>query len=246
MRQEEQSPPEHNHELLSQHFKEQEEVMQKIYRTGARSYFESLPDLVKAFSPHDRWIRCIDDRTPGGYHSAGSGILRKEEEVLASFRAAQVQGITSHDGCGAAAMYAQKNSLTSNPDEYGKRWSEQIAGKLGVPYKHIEISKPHNARICYYDGTRRFNFSNVDSLLPGFIVSRRIQDSATSINEAEITANIALGDHGFGKLITEDRPFVVVAIGQSEKELEEFKKELTPTLSNFGNKVKIDGFVAPK
>ena len=237
---------EQNHELIKQNFEAQEAVMQKIMKQGARPYFESLPELGKAFRPHDRWIKCIDDRTPGGFHSAGSGILRPLDEVLASFKKARVAGITSHDGCGAAALYAKQNNLPGNTDEYGREWAKKIADLLDVTYENIEVDKPHNARVCYYDNTARFNYKEVDGLLPGFIISRGIQSEAVSINEAGISTTIATGDHGFGKLITEQKPFLFLIIAKSEKELEDLKNELAPVQTKFGRQVKIDGFIAPK
>jgi len=245
-----------NHENLEKikqkAFKEYQEIMEQIYADGFSKYAEKLDNLNEAFEGCDNCVRCVDEGTPGGVHSAGSGILRDENEVIESFKKAGVKKITSHDGCGAAAYYAKLNDLDSTKsDEYGKEWSQKIATALDIPYEHIDASDMnrsiefHNARISYYDGTGKFDYSKVEGLPPGFIISRNIQSLDVSLEEVGISQQIALGDHGFGELFSQDNPFLIVAIAESEEALAELKEELS-NLENLPKTVTIDGFVTPK
>jgi hypothetical protein len=230
-------------------FEEQKKIFEKIQKVGFAKYANSLKNLSVFFLLKDCAIRCIDEGTPGGLHSAGSGILRDKAEVLNAFKKAGVTEITSHDVCGAAKLYARAKGLDeTKADEYGKRWSQEIAKELGVSYHHIgfaEMQRPkdfHIARIAYYDGTGTFNFGDGKIFPPGFIISRKIQSEKDSLAEASVALNIAFGNHGFGALITENDPFILAAIGETEKETEQLKKELKTLSHNYGKKVIIDDF----
>lgn len=235
-------------------FNEQQSLFEKIYKNGFSDYVKDLENLELAFSSKDHCVCCIDEGTPNGpYHSAGSGILGKEEEVLEDFKKAGVTEITSHDGCGAAGLYTKAHELDlAKADEYGKEWSKKIAAKLGVPYRHIssgEMSRPkefHIARVAYYDGTGKFDYSKVKELPAGFIISRVIQTSGKSVSEATLAFNIAIGDHGMGQLINKENPFVIVAIGKNTEDLLKLMNELEEVKRATHDQVKIDGFIAPE
>ena len=240
-------------ERRSAFFREQEAMMQNIREIGFARYAQDLTELADAFRLKDRCMRCIDEGTPGGIHSAGSGILREKSEVLAAFRAAKVDRITSHDGCGAAVLYTKTHGFDpGRADDYGKAWAQEIAEELSLPYEHIDFSamqRPkdfHIARVAYYDGTGRFDFSNVAGLPAGFTISKKIQREADSLTEAQVASNIALGDHGFGELISPASPFMIVAIGESKKELTALQAELAKAELPQDGRVAIDGFVAPR
>ncbi|MFA6324769.1 MAG: hypothetical protein WCX46_00895 [Candidatus Paceibacterota bacterium] len=229
----------------------QQNLFDQIYKNGFQNYTQGLPSINEAFIENHSMC-CIDEGTPHGIHSAGSGILRDKEEVLTSFRDAGVTEITSHDGCGAAGLYAKSKGLDlSKSDEYAKEWSKEIAKELGVPYRHIsstEMSRPkglHVSRVAYYDGTGKFDYSTTKELPAGFIISRAIQSIGTSISEATVSFNIATGDHGFGELINQKNPFMIVAIGKDQEHLDKLLNELNDVKGVMGDKVKIDGFIAP-
>ena len=242
-----------SHRDVTELFESQQNIMSEVYKKGFRGYVEELPNLYESFIEHDHCVRCIDEGTPGGFHSAGSGILREKIEVIEAFKKAGVKEITSHDGCGAAGIYAKVHNLdSSKSDEYGKVWAKEIAGELGVSYRHItakEMNRPegrHVARVAYYDATGKFDYSKVSELPTGFIISRAIQRLNDSVAESEVSFNIATGDHGFGVLITKHNPFVIVVIARDEEELSELKSELSGLSDKFGERLRIDGFVAPK
>jgi len=247
------------HEKLSpeeivKFFEQQDSILQEIKEKGFSAYTETLTNLTEAFKEKTKSVCCMDEGTPGGcFHTAGSGILRDKSEVLDYYRKAGVTEITSHDGCGAAGLYAKANGLdASKADEYGKEWSQAIARELGVSYRHIiaeEMHRPegqHIARVAYYDNTGKFDYSKVKELPVGFIISHDVQSLKDNVDDAMISFNIATGGHGFGELITEEKPFIICVIGKDENDLEKLKSELSGLTEHFGKKVKIDGFICPK
>lgn len=239
-----------NHEhKKAELFLEQQPVMGKIYEKGFAGFANEIGNIAEAFDQHDCCVRCMDEGTPGGFHYAGSGILREKNEIIAELKAAGVKKITSHDGCGAAALYAKANGIdVSEADACGKKFAQEIATKLGLSHEHIsaeQMNRPkefHIARIAYYDGTGRFNYQNVKELPAGFIISRGIQKDSASVEEAKVAFSIATGDHGFGNKIDADNPFVFVVIGKTTEEADQLASELSGLVNE---RVKIEKFVAP-
>jgi hypothetical protein len=235
-------------------WREQEPIFEKIQQEGGFSnYVQSLKNLEDAFhTGHD--IHCIDEGTPGGIHSAGSGILMSREEAVKAFKEAGVTGVTSHEGCGAAKLYAIEKELDpEKADEYGEQWAKELAIALNVPYEgHMtseQMARPesfHIARVAYYDGTGKFDYSATEGLPPGFIISRKFIGETEAEKEIGIAESIAMGDHGFGDLITEENPFLIVVIGDSEASTAKLKQEIENISHNYGKRIKVDSFVAPE
>lgn len=237
-------------------FREQQPVMEKIRQMGFAKYAKILPNLTDAFDleknkPSEnlhRCICCMDERTPYGLHSAGSGILLSDKEFDAYFEKSKPDSISSHDGCGAAKIYAEKMGLSGDSDAVGKEWAEKKAKEKGVSHLHLKVEKHfHFARVCYYDGTGRFNYQGAEGLPAGFVVGRKYMKKEASLAECNVAKNIIFGDHGFGnELLNSENPFLFVATGQTEEEMESFKQEIMGLISSFGDVVAVDGFVAPK
>lgn len=246
---------EHAHDSIDLNWEQQEPVFRQINEVGVQSYFENLPELKKAFAPIDRGLRCIDEGTPGGVHMAGSGIL--DQKAASNFvRHAQVDGIYSHEGCGAAALYAKNMGLdASQSDNYGVEWAKKLAEQAGVPYKgHIDfdqMNRPketHDARVVYYDGTGKFDPTLVNGLPKGFVISRRYLDPKYSQQELEIAISIALGHEGFGDKFSRENPFWILTVGNNQdKHLsgEILSKEVAEVLKNKKGRVTSFGFSAP-
>ena len=242
-----------NLEQIRKYWDEQQPLFQKIYRDGFAKFAQSLPNLKEAFELKDRALRCMDEGTPGGIHLAGSGILLSEDEAAHVLGNARVEGIYSHTECSAAALFARNNNLDeSQAETLGEEAARKIAAKIAVPYLgHInadQLKRPlsfHIARIAYYDGSGRFDYSRVSNFPPGFTISRKYLNPDYAKKEAEIAISIALGVQGFGPLITKESPFVLIAIAENEHELATLKQELEDVAKGFAEKVKVEAFLAP-
>ncbi|MDO8493259.1 MAG: hypothetical protein Q7S19_01805 [bacterium] len=256
--------PEKNEHGQDNSWQESQALFSTIHRMGLRSYLEGLSNLSEAFNLQDRSVRCIDEGTPGGIHIAGSGILldTKDNEaklvrVIEELRGAGVDGVYSHEGCGAAALYAEK--VMDNPagaKDYAIKWAEELASELGVPYRgHIEkLSRPkefHNARIAYFDGSGKFDPFRIKDIPDGFIVSRYYLDRDYAKEELAIALSIAFGHHGLEDRFTKDDPFIIAPIekfttkrqGISMAELESDAREVA---EKYGDRVIVHGFKEPR
>jgi len=229
--------PEHEHEAQREYeWKKQSATLQAILDQGMQSYTNSLENVEAAFETEDHTLCCIDEGTPqGDMRSAGSGILMEGEDrakFIEELKRAGVKEVTSHAGCGAAALYREKMGLTDKTvDEVAQEGARKIAQELGVPYRgHItELARPkefHNARVVYFDGTGSFNPSVSEGLPAGFVISRKFMTPEQARTEAGIAMSIAFGDHGFGRKFSEHEPLVLVAIGGGEMSTEQLTAEL--------------------
>jgi len=242
-------------------FQEQQEAMAKIMKMGFAKYAETLPNLDSAFDLEEhkpaeglhRCLCCMDGRTPFGVHAAGSTILLSEAQRDEYFRLANPDSISSHDGCGAARLYCKKHGILGDPDAFARQWAEQEAIKRGIPHIHLGVDKDfHYERVCYYDGTGRFNYKGVEGLPSGFVVSRKYMSKESSLAEDGVARNIIFGDHGYGKqLLTSGNPFIFVVVADTKIRMEELRKELDALVASFdddipADSVVVDGFVAPK
>lgn len=253
---------------LKEYWDKENPILEEIYNVGMKEYAKRVSDIEKAFVLKDRNLRCIDERTPGGLHLAGAGILldldkEELEKVKEELKENNIEGVCSHAGCGAAKLYADLSGQDmSRADELARWWAKELAGILNVPYKgHIgevgqeEMRKPlrfHNARVIYLDGIGKFDYSLAEGLPAGFIINCNLSMN-NALKEAKIAASIATGDHGFGNMITKESPLLVIAIGNNEKSelsLNKIKGEAEKLIANlieenpemYKDRLKADGF----
>lgn len=239
-------------------FEKQQIIMEKINKIGFAHYTETLPNLKDAFDlnkhkleNHSRCVCCMDEGTPEGIHSAGSGILLSEEDLETYVRVAQPDAISSHDGCGAGKLYCRAHGLPEkNSDQIAREWAEDKAKKYNLPHIHVstaDMKRPtgfHDARVCYYDATGKINNDSSAGLPKGFVISRAYMKKENCLAEASVAMDIIFGDHGLGELLTEKNPFVIIAVAKNEKELEEIKKEITELKNPYGDRVRFGAFLA--
>jgi hypothetical protein len=125
-----------------------------------------------------------------------------------------------------------------------------MARRLGLTHVHLSLEeeKPfHYARVCYYDRTGKFNYRGVEGLPAGFVVSDLNGISKeSSLASVKLAMSIAFGDHGPAGLLSEENPFILVAVANTEEQLEALKTQLTKLAESFGTKVVVDGFLSPK
>jgi len=230
-------------------FDAQQGVMEEIGKIRFEKYAETLPNLPEAFDRADGRCSCMDGRIKvGKVRLPGSGIDTPRAELIKSLKDAGVKSVTWHPGCGAAAKKAVEMGFSANDaDTVAQKFSEGVADELGIPCIKLEVEGNHKERVCYCAKNCEFNPDGIEGLPNGFVVNDLDGISKESFLKAvELSLSIAFGDHGFGALFTEENPFVLVAIAKTQEELEETKAELMGVVNNFGKKVHIDGFVAPK
>jgi len=241
-----------HHALVQEYWAREQAAMDAIYSGGVQKYAESLPDLSRAFDLQSRTIRCIDEGIEAdGISLAGSGILLDESEVLDTIMHAHADGITCHEGCGAVALALKKAGRDpADADMVAQEWASQLAVRAGIPYKGFirlaDMARPpemHIARTIYYDGTGRLALSGAPELPRGFIISRKYTNRHYAEHEIKVAIDIAMGDHGFGELITEDQPLVIVPVavaGEGELGADHLRHEIENASRDFGGRVRID------
>lgn len=275
----------HGYVDISSFWEQQTEMHEKIKRAGGfQSYTDkgeyNLEDAFKA----DKELRCIDEGTPDGFRAAGSGIAYVKTAGLdkslngydaitsgvkaaaESFKDANLDGIFSHEECGAAKLVYEifsdefkaqlkKDHGIKTSDGFGDYFAEELAKEMGKEYKGCigidEMARPsgaHVTRFTYIDGTGKFNPAAVEGLPQGFVISRKYLGAEQTGVEASVSINISTGNHGFGERITSEQPHVLVAVGnQNDSKLstKALMKELQPLANIYNGRVIVDGFTAP-
>ena len=219
--------------------------------------FALRSDLQPAFTQNDGMIRCIDERTPGGIHVAGSGILLKNEAVaIQLFRQSGIRGITRHAQCGAEAIWAQQNSLTkAAAEEVLSERAQRVAKVLAVPYEFIgekTMQKfgpmhQHQTATIYYDATGKFNPATIPDLPLGFVVSRGIYEAETyPLSEVRLAQAIMFGAHGLGEqwFRKNNKKITIVSISTKNLPDQKMNQELQTVLPKLSDLVILTGFDA--
>lgn len=253
-----------------------ETIMKEIYESGMQSYIEKhVPHIQDALESAFRKyiVTCVDERVVCQrgivneneciLPSPGSLLLLPEDEALEIVHHGQVGGITTHEGCGACAVYAKREALDeTNTDLYGIERAKRLRDAVTATgrtftYRHInadEMRRPkefHTARVIYYIGEDTLNPSALpekefEALSVGFGVSARFFRSQTSKDSLNLCISIALGKHGFGDYFIEEEPLIIVPIAPNEILLDSMKEECEEAIRALDPKdhkrIKIDGF----
>lgn len=186
-----------------------------------QALFDMSPRTHHAYNQPDQplVVVCIDEGMPKNVINvafiAGSGILEESLDL------SQIQGLTSHEGCGAARLSATNTKFEGNPDEFGHTYAKDTAKRLAIPYEGVitaeDMTRPtafHIADTFYLDGTREgFNPNVIQHAPVGFVHSRGIfGDPEIGKRQMDLGIAIATGAHGFGDRFTPDNPFNIVVI----------------------------------
>lgn len=219
-----------------------------------------IGELSKAFGEAPFSLGCSDGRICehrlGG---AGSFILAPEEELEKFIREnkGRIKQVTSHDGCGAAAIkFKELKEAGKLPegvntaDELGAAFAKNLADRLKAGYYHIparEMSgEVHNERTVYFDGTGRFNPLALKEMPTGFMCAGPKLGFSREYcrKELAILCGIALGDHGFGERFSEDNPLYIIVSAESAEQLKALEEIAEKAAEEFKGRVAVKGFVA--
>lgn len=209
--------------------------------------FDKLPQQ-EFFKDGPRYIGCIDEGDSGvpgvsagkiGLGGSGIGYAKAANDLSGK----RVVLVTSHEDCGAVALYAKENNITGiSVEELGRERARGLAQKLGVGYQFINISamsrpdKFHLARALYYDGTGLFNPVAVSGLPQGFLITRGyISDQKYAEKLISIALEIAFSPHSFNEKFTPASPFYFVVVANNNDQAGQLKAEVAKSLENHKN-----------
>lgn len=251
-----------HHELFNSAWeKSSENYLIKGLKAGKKigDLLEAMPGFKEAFSQDsllnqaDCCLECSDGRvkSPGiKIALAGEGILLNDEERALVIKVIREKNIliTGHQGCGAAKMLHHE----SISDQKGYEHAQQLAADSGNRYKpvnHEEFRSPiHDERALVVDGTLRFDVAGWKNFPPQFLSSA----AAFGLNdeyiakEANALTGIALSDHGFHKRFNAANPFYIIVCAKDTEQLNHLLEIGKTAVQDFGDCVKVDGFVAPE
>ncbi len=229
-------------------------IFDRIKSQGFSEYAKDMNLKSACIRPEDAPIRvcCMDEGTPSFLHAAGGGILLPPEELEKYLGHTKAQVLTSHDGCGAARIYAGMHGIDmARADETGLMWAKKTAEKHGLIHEHISassMSRPeegHFARVCYYDLTGSFDWRRDEGLPAGFTVSHKFMDTDYALKAETLTAlKIAFGEHGLGHLLDADHPFILCAVAR-EEDLARALSELKSLPHHYDGRVEIEHITVP-
>ena len=258
------TPENHNHhqELFDAAWeKSNKNYLIKGLKAGEKidDLLKALPGFKEAFSKQsllensDCCFECSDGRVKSSgvkVAIAGEGILLNDSDrqTLEAALAGKNIVVTGHEGCGAAAMAHPG----SDSDKYGYVGAEQLAVETGNKYKEVHHedfrSAVHDERSLVIEGTLKFNCANWPEFPPQFIASSAALGLSDAYLEKEARAlvGIALGDHGLGERFNSENPFYVIISAKNQEQLSHLSKIAESAVREYGDRVKIDGFVAPE
>lgn len=222
---------------------------------------ESFPDFKEAFHELDT-IDCSDGRVLSGKKIgiAGSGLLLSDEEraIFVDRFKGKIKTITTHDDCGAAAL--KFKTLTpeeipegvTNSDEYGTYCGKKLAEDLGAKREYLGrdemANEYHNETALVIDQTGKFDSTNLAGFPPHFVCTGAGLGFSAEYMKSEVKtlAGIALGHHGFGDRFDEQNPFRIIVAAKNQEELDRWVEIGQEAINDFGDKVKVEGFIAPE
>lgn len=212
--------------------KEGEAKITEILDRGINNVVLNKPEL---FALKDRTLKCMDERTPGGIHLAGAGILLGMDKSVEFVKKAKVDKVTWHKECGAVALYLKKKGgkpTEAEVDKEAKKFANELAEKAGIEVGE-EIMQGetsfHAARAIYFDATGEFNITR--ELPVGFVISRAYLDKEYASEELKIVVSIAFGDHGFAELLSVERPLLIISVVK-EQDIDRIDMEVEEVVMN--------------
>lgn len=211
------------------------------------------PDMTqRAYKLSDRVVRCMDERTPGGIRIAGSGILDGVDATYENLKDAGVTAVTRHEGCGAEAVFAATHKLTPEQAEAQiAAFQHALAEKLGAQAVEKKLSvTPHDlhvARVVWYTNLA-LDPDQIEDFPRGLVIHRQYQMQAQGEKALGLAPQIAMGDHGYGPLLTREKPLWIFAAADDEGNLAALLQEAQFVVEqlpqDIRERVRVDGFVA--
>ena len=164
-----------------------------------------------------RVCKCMDGRTKGGLHLAGSGLLLwhtfGDEATIDVMGRMRLEGICSHEDCGAAKLVAKKLGR-DDPDVLAKWWAQHVAERLDIRYfGHFPVKHDfHPETMIVLDGTGRGQWTSA-TLPERMVLNAKHPAREYVAEEFGIGLSIIFGPSGMGEVLSSNFPLIVLAVG---------------------------------
>ena len=232
---------------------------------GMDAYLTSHPELHDSFNSQNHDLCCMDERTASGSLSTpGSGILIEGEEAQNAYaerlKAAGIEGVYSHNECGAAILYAKEHGI-EDANQAAVAYAQDLAQRLGVAYKgHLKASGVHPGRVVYYDTTGSINRGSPvwqEKMPTGYAISRNVLSEQEAQDALILAVKIAFGDAGYGPTaFTQSDPLSLIYVARPsetvpdsktslEQELLKAYERIEREIPEAKGKIDLQGFTAP-
>jgi hypothetical protein len=245
----------HHEELLDHEWEKSERnTIIEALKSGKKiaEIIKDVPGFQKAFDHRLTCLECSDGRVCSGAKlglPGASGILLSEEgkKILAEVLRDKGLLLTGHESCGAAALAHPGD----DSDKYGYENVRALAtvtgNSYGEVYKDQFVCSVHNERSLVLEGTGRFDCANWKEFPAQFINSAPFLGLPDGDIKNTVTAlsQIAFSDHGYGQRFNAQNPFYVIVSADSQEKLDHLLTLAHEAVKDFGDKVKVDGFIAP-
>jgi len=253
--------------------KEEESKIDSGWEKSRKNFFierlkagNSLQSIMESFAEFKEVFRellaisCSDGRVLWGRKIgiAGSALLLPIEELtkfINEFKG-KIKTVTTHADCGAAAIKFKSLRPEEIPagvttaDEYGTYMGKLLAEALGAEHVFIErdemANEYHNEVGLVIDQTGEFDPTVIGESFPAhFLCTGAGLGFSKEYMKTEVNTltKIAMGGHGFGERFTESNPFCIMVAANNKEELEKWKKVAEESTSEFGRRIRIDGFI---
>lgn len=227
-----------------------EEIIEKIPEAeGAKAGFAGQLNFLSEAELLEFVDRCLWHFKGLTSHYNCGAALAKFREILASGDIPT--DVTSGDELGV--WHTER--LVRLMNNHRKMKDLKRAEKEKVVHLFIEQSEMtgdlHNARGICFDGTGRFNPAVIEDMpatyvssSPGFGLSQKY-----CMEELNMLTGIAMGNHAFGDRFTAEEPkdpFYIFVSAYDEERLSELKDWAREAIAEYGGRVEVKGFIAPK
>jgi hypothetical protein len=218
-----------------------------------------LSEVKNVFTKLKR-INCSDGRVlpvngEAKLGIAGEAILLSEDELTCFIDECirqGVEGVDSHEDCGAAGMAFKEDSKgEATSDDLGRAFAKKLAERANLDYGHIALKDMtgdiHNERVLCLDGTAMFNPRALleGNKMPGhFVCSGYGFGLGAEYIKKEVPAltGIALS-HGFEGRFDKDNKFIIIISAKSDEQLVEMTEITEKAVEKYSDRVEIKGFV---
>lgn len=194
------------------------------YHTGRPLLVACIEDAIPTLSYQLRPFDIIRTAGAGVLDTSTTiGQLRSQLEARREGgNTPEIAGARSHPWCGAVDLQKRRTGNNEDATKVGLDAAAEvnagIGGSSAQSISYVNRGEDlHPARVVYYDATYAgLDPTRMVDMPKGFVVSRGWMGQEIGMRDAELAAQIAFGEHGFGPLFTEATPLWVIGITDND------------------------------